>query len=311
MTPDWIAADWGTTRLRVWAMDGAGAVLARAESDAGMARLERGGFEAALLTLVADWLSPRPAGAPQMPVIACGMVGARQGWVEAPYRSLPCTPLDAAGLVPAPVADARLAVRVIPGVKQTAPPDVMRGEETQIGGFLRSRPDFIGTLCLPGTHTKWVGIAGGRIERFRSFMTGELFALLSQASVLRHSVAAEGRDEASFLAGVETGYGRPQALAESFFALRAAALLEGLAPVAARARLSGLLIGAELAARAADGALDGDRRRGTLVVAGAPDITDAYRLALSHLGHACTAITDEMLVLDGLRAARTLIGERT
>ncbi len=134
VTPDWIAVDWGTSNLRAWAMQG-GRTLAEAVSDEGMGKLTREGFEPALLRLVGPWLGAGP-----MTVIACGMVGSRQGWHEAPYRTVPCPPVDPAGLVAAPVQDARLRVWLAPGLRQMQPADVMRGEETQIAGALALSP---------------------------------------------------------------------------------------------------------------------------------------------------------------------------
>ena len=219
---DWIAVDWGTSNLRAWAMRG-GEAVAEAGSDKGMGSLTPEQFEAALLELIEPWL-----GQARMTVVACGMVGARQGWIEAPYASVPCPPVGA-GAVKAPVSDPRLDVTILPGLSQITPPDVMRGEETQIAGFLAGTPDFDGILCLPGTHTKWVQVSAGEVVSFRTYMTGELFALISKQSVLRHSMD-DGWDEEAFRVAVRDG------------------LVGTPIPGAARARLSGLLIGAELAA---------------------------------------------------------------
>lgn len=240
---DWIAVDWGTSRLRVWAMAGA-SMLAAADSASGMAALSPDGFEPALLELIGPWLGQGPGRAP-MPVVICGMAGARQGWAEVPYRAVPCVPLADGGM-PVATRDPRLSVTILPGLKQAAPADVMRGEETQIAGFLAAEPGFDGVLCLPGTHSKWVRVSAGEVVGFRTFMTGELFGLLATASVLRHSVG-EGWDEAAFAEALGDALSRPADLAARLFGLRAEALLNGLAPGAARARLSGLLIGMELA----------------------------------------------------------------
>ncbi len=237
---DWIAVDWGTSNLRAWAMRD-DAPVAEAGSDKGMGSLERDGFEPALLDLIEPWL-----GSGTTPIIACGMVGARQGWIEAPYAAVPCPPVGAAPVKP-PMSDGRIDVTILPGLSQTSPPDVMRGEETQIAGYLAEVPDFDGILCLPGTHTKWVQISAGEVVSFRTYMTGELFALISKKSVLRHSMD-DGWDQDAFLAAVRDGMADPQALAGRFFALRAEGLLSAPVPGAAKARLSGLLIGAELAA---------------------------------------------------------------
>ena len=239
--PDWIAADWGTSNLRVWAM-GANGVQAQAESADGMGRLESAGFEPALLRLIDPWLQAGRV----TPVFACGMVGARQGWVEATYRAVPCAPVAAQGLCQVPTLDPRIAVLIVPGLSQVKPADVMRGEETQIAGALALDPGFDGVICLPGTHSKWVHISAGEVVSFQTFMTGELFALLSSQSVLRHGMG-EGWEDAAFDSGVSDALSRPDRIAAMLFSLRAEGLLNGLSPAAATSRLSGLLIGAELA----------------------------------------------------------------
>jgi 2-dehydro-3-deoxygalactonokinase len=241
--PAWIAVDWGTSNLRAWAMAADGNVLAEATSDEGMAKLTHVEFEPALLRLIAPWL-----GKGQTLVAACGMVGSRQGWCEAPYRAVPCTPLDPAAQVTAPSTDPRILIRIAPGLKQTAPADVMRGEETQIAGALRLLPGYDGVLCLPGTHSKWAQISAGEVVSFQTFMTGEMFALLSETSVLRHGMQGEGWDDAAFDLGVSDAISRPDRIGARLFSLRAEGLISGLGPASARSRLSGLLIGTELAA---------------------------------------------------------------
>jgi len=238
-TPDWIAVDWGTSNLRAWGMRADGTVLREATSDKGMGRLQPQEFEPALRELIADW-TPGPTR-----VIACGMVGARQGWIEAPYASVPGEPLHAA-LTRVPSAP-DLQVGIIPGLSQADPPDVMRGEETKVAGFLAMNPGWDGVLLLPGTHPKWILLSAGEVVAFRTSLTGELFAALSGHTVLRHSVTTEGWDDDAFLAAVADGLAKPEALASRLFSIRAESLLKGLQPPAARARLSGLLIGADLA----------------------------------------------------------------
>ncbi len=271
IVPVWIAVDWGTSNLRAWAMGPEG-VLAKVSSDEGMGKLSRDGFEPALLRLIGPWLGGRP------PVLACGMVGSRQGWCEAPYRTVPCTPLDRNAVVMAPVTDARLKVAIAPGLKQTSPADVMRGEETQIAGALRLMPGYDGVFCLPGTHSKWVHISAGEVVSFQTFMTGEMFALLSEASVLRHGMQGEGWDDAAFDAAVSDALSKPEKLGARLFSLRAEGLIAGLSPQAARARLSGLLIGTELAA--AKPYWLGQR----VTLIGAEKLSSAYARALAAQG---------------------------
>jgi 2-dehydro-3-deoxygalactonokinase len=291
----WIAADWGTTHLRAWAMAEDGTVLAEAASDEGMGRLAPSEFEAALLRAAGSWIEG------PVEVIACGMVGSRQGWVEAPYRAVPCAPLGGP-LARARAADPRLSVRVVPGLKQERPPDVMRGEETQIAGFLAAHPGFDGVLCLPGTHSKWVHVSAGEVVSFASFMTGELFALLSERSVLRHSLA-EGWDDAAFAEALSDSLSRPERLAGQLFGLRAGGLLGQLSGAAARARLSGLLIGAELAA-ARPYWLGRE-----VALIGAERLTELYSEALARQGAAPLRAEAKAMTLAGLAEARARVRE--
>lgn len=296
---DWIAIDWGTSNLRAWAMDAADAPLAEAASPAGMSGLARADFEPALLALIGPWLAPGRV----TDAVACGMVGARQGWIEAAYGAVPCAP--AGGVVRPAVADPRLAVHILPGLRQDRPADVMRGEETQIAGLIAREPGFDGVVCLPGTHSKWAHVSAGEVVSFASFMTGELFGLLAKASVLRHSVGAEGWSEPDFIEAVDDTLARPERLAGRLFGIRAEGLLAGLAPERARARLSGLLIGAELAA-ARPYWLGRD-----VALIGASDLALAYRAALAHCGLEARLCDASEMTLGGLAAARqTLVRER-
>lgn len=268
---DWIAVDWGTTHLRAWAMVGDTA-KAEATSADGMGTLGRDGFEPALLRLIEPWLGAGP-----MTVVACGMVGARQGWHEAPYVAIPAKPYDVTP-VPVPTVDKRLTLSIVPGLKQADPADVMRGEETQIAGFLSENKAFDGILCLPGTHTKWVRISAEEVVSFQTSMTGEMFQLLSQNSVLRHSIAVSGTDAGAFASAVDDIISRPEKLSQRLFSLRAENVLNGLDGTAARARLSGYLIGAELAATKPYW-LGQD-----VAIAGTPTLIAAYADALATQG---------------------------
>ncbi|MEL7126146.1 MAG: 2-dehydro-3-deoxygalactonokinase [Pseudomonadota bacterium] len=280
----WIAVDWGTSHLRAWLMARDGSVIDRRSSSDGMGGLSRSGFEPALRALIGDAL---PA-----PVLACGMVGSRQGWAEAPYATVPCAPPTIHEAVAVPGFDAR----ILPGVKQEAPADVMRGEETQIAGFLALNPGFDGVICLPGTHTKWAHISAGEIVSFRTAMTGEMFALLCDQSVLRHSMG-QGWDADAFTAGVDQTLSRPESLATSLFSLRAEGLLAGLSGDAARARLSGLLIGAELAA------MRPYWLGQAVALVGAEALSGAYATALGAQGVPTEMAGAEEMTLAGLTAA--------
>lgn len=298
---NWIAVDWGTSSLRLWALDAADRVIAEARSDAGMARLTRKQFEPTLLTLAEDCLGAplAEAAASPVPVLICGMAGARQGWREAAYRATPCAPVAGDALTAAPVVSPDLRVEIIPGLSQADPPDVMRGEETQLAGLVAVGVTD-GVACLPGTHSKWARLEGGRVAGFRTFMTGELFGLLGEHSILRHSLDPDvPADDAAFLAGVDAMIAAPEALTGALFSIRAADLLAQGAG-SARSRLSGLLIGAELAA--ARPLWEGN----AVQVIGADAVAGAYARALSHLGASPVMRDGRALALDGLRRARAL-----
>ena len=288
--PDWIAADWGTSNLRVWAMSDSGTVLAEAGSDQGMSTLTRDQFEPALRAIAGDWMHGPTT------VVACGMVGARQGWVEAPYATVPCAPVTE-GFVQAVSSDPDLHVYVIPGLRQLTPPDVMRGEETQIAGFLARNSNWDGVLCLPGTHTKWVHISANEVVSFKTFMTGELFSTISKQTVLHHTVGKDGWDDAAFDDAVADTMSRPERLTADLFSLRAASLLHDLAPESARSRLSGLLIGSELA---------GSKPYWLgqqIAVIGAGKIAGIYVAALARQGVPATQVQADTTTLAGLTAA--------
>ena len=273
-----------------------GTVLDQAQSQAGMGCIARDQFETALCSVIARWRTDAP-----LTVMACGMVGARQGWVEAPYSAVPSVPLTD-GIVRAPTQDPSLSVFVIPGLKQTTPADVMRGEETQIAGFLALNSGWDGIVCLPGTHTKWAHVSAGEVVSFQTFMTGEQFALLSQHSVLKHSIG-EGWDETAFKEALNDAMSRPERLASYLFNLRARDLLEGASADTARARLSGLLLGAELAA--ARPFWLGQQ----IAIIGEDTLSGAYATALATQGVPATVADAPRMTLAGLQAAYRQIKE--
>lgn len=322
---NWIAVDWGSSNLRAWALDAADSVIARASSPRGMLGLTAEEFEGVLLETVADWLPTRDE-AP-VPVLICGMAGARQGWIEAAYLTLHegDDALDRLGsqLTPVITHDSRLHVRIVPGLcKQRAADttdaageafDVMRGEETQLAGLVATQPSFSGAVCLPGTHSKWAWLNHGGIEGFTTFMSGELFKLLSQDSVLKHSVGdddlSQHAQRAAYLAGIDTALASPARLSAELFGIRARDLLDTRLPEneARRgelsARLSGLILGLELAAATAS--LPAGSR---VVLIGAEALCQRYRVALEHLGFAVSLAENADMILAGLGRIHQVAG---
>lgn len=291
--PSWIAVDWGTSNVRAWAMDDDCAVLDEAKSEDGVGQMAGRDFEDALLRLIEPWLGRR-----SRPVVICGMAGARNGWMEAPYRTVPCAP-PVEDALSVPTRDARLNVRLVPGIKQAVPVDVMRGEETQIAGYLARHQNFDGVLCLPGTHSKWAHISAGEVVSFRTFMTGDVYAALSNHSILSATISGVPSSDAdAFTAAVAEILSKPEALGSSLFSIRAASLLEGQSPETGASRLSGILIGAELAASKPYWL--GQQ----VAIIGAPELAEHYKSALASLGVQAQTVSAREMTLAGLGATR-------
>lgn len=257
--PALIALDWGTSSLRAWLLDGGGGVLAATRAPLGLMQVEDRAFAAAFDRVTADW--------PRLPALACGMIGARQGWVEAAY--LPC-PAGAADLARHLTRVPERDLSIIPGILQSDPANVMRGEETQVFGALALRPDLAAArIVLPGTHSKWVRLEQGRIAGFETFMTGELFAVLKAHSILGRFPGTEA--PAAFAAGLRAG--QAGGLSARLFSARARVLTGAMAEGEALDYLSGLLIGEEIAAAVTPGE--------RVVLIGEPALCARYRQGLA------------------------------
>ena len=292
-----IAVDWGTSSLRAWRFDAHGEVLARHRSDQGLLKVAPGGFAAVLRAAVGPWLRDDSV------VLMSGMVGSRQGWAEAPYVPAPGGAGElAAGLIEVPF-DCRC--HIVPGVMLRGPnPDVMRGEETQLVGLdAEGNGDAqagTGLVVLPGTHSKWVWREAGRITWFRTFMTGELFELLGQHSLLARSMTSAHIDPTGFALGLAQARA-PGGLLEKFFALRARWLLGELEPHQQRGYLSGLLLGTELhdalAAITREAGAPAPRRADLIA---SPALAEVYRPLLQDAGIE-VQLADESAAARGLQ----------
>jgi 2-dehydro-3-deoxygalactonokinase len=289
----WIAADWGTTHIRAWAIGEEDNVLAFRESNEGMKDLQQNQFEPVLLKLIESWLDDTKV----TTVIACGMVGSKQGWVETPYLKTPCVPIDNQQLAIATTKDNRIKVNFVPGVMQNNLADIMRGEETQIAGFINKNPDFNGVVCLPGTHTKWVNVKEGQITSFKTFMTGELFGVISNHTLIRHSISIKGWNQAGFEAGIHEGFNNPGSIASDLFSLRAESIVNDLGRDQARSTLSGLLLGVEL-----NGAQTFWENSNVIII-GSQLLSNNYLQGLKILGGQSQLFSLETATLSGLSFA--------
>jgi len=295
-----IAVDWGTTNFRAYLLDRNGSILERVSDRRGILNVADGDFAAAYLELVGDW----QVSADGPPAVMAGMIGSRNGWVEAPYVDCPTDPAALAGnLTPVPMADGR-ALWVVPGLacRNDGVYDVIRGEETQIAGAI-ARAGATGVsavYCMPGTHCKWVRVCDGTIAGFRTAMTGEVFSVLRDHSILGRLMAEE--TGASLGPAFEKGLDRARdagGLLHHLFGVRAEVLSGVLADAAVADYLSGILIGHEVRDLGAGEAV-------TLV--GSESLNERYRRALTHYGHAVDILSGEDAVVAGLWAVARQAG---
>ena len=261
-SPALIVLDWGTSTLRALLLDADGTVLARRTEPWGIMHVPNGDFAAAFDAVTADWRTSWLG----LNAISSGMIGSAQGWIVAPYCQAPAGVAElAASLTSVP----DMAMHIVPGIaKGGEHPDVMRGEETQIAGALALHPALAvrSLVLLPGTHSKWVHVEDGRVRDFTTYMTGELFAVLREHSIL--GVFAKEADrlanpgpmeeayvamEEAFARGVLAAQRSPQGLAPILFSARSMVLADRLAPDVSLQYLSGLLIGEELRCGLSDG----------------------------------------------------------
>jgi 2-dehydro-3-deoxygalactonokinase len=287
-----IGLDWGTTSFRAYRMTADGDVIERKEAPAGILQVPERRFDEAFAAQVGPWLTAEPG----LPVVASGMIGSRQGWVEVPYAPCPAGSADLVnGLLHHRTAGG-VDIRFVPGLSvrgQDGVPDVMRGEETQILGVLAARPETR-LLVLPGTHSKWVTVENGRIDGFATFMTGELFAVLRQHSILGRLMQGAETDDEAFERGVRFGLATEAGsggLLRRLFSARTLGLFDELPATGINDYLSGLLLGAEL--REARGCVGEAATRAGVVIVGGAALADRYRRALALADIACETFEGE------------------
>lgn len=277
-----IGIDWGTSSLRAYRIDETGVVLEDRTSKRGILAVEGGAFEKTLTDVADDWLALASC-----PVILSGMITSRQGWVELPYVSCPAGQHELSSAIHHHKLSTGQEIHFVTGLKTTGAdgvPDVMRGEETQIIGAL-GHDQATRLFVLPGTHSKWALTDSGEVTQFATFMTGELFSVLSQHSILGRLMQGDGPDEAAFIQGV--AYGRETdkssgGLLKRLFGSRALGLFGTVPGTGAASHLSGLLIGCEI--REALDCLGAATTSEPITILAEPDLVHLYTVALDHFG---------------------------
>jgi 2-dehydro-3-deoxygalactonokinase len=281
-----IGLDWGTTSFRAYRLGANGKVIEAKSAPFGILKVPAGGFEEVFEREIGPWLAERL----HLPVIAAGMITSRQGWVEVPYCPCPAGSIEIARALLRHVTSAGRTIHFVPGlsiVGADGVPDVIRGEETQIVGEVGDAAEGR-LLVLPGTHSKWARSEGGRVVWFATFMTGELFGVLKEHSILGRLMAGAGEEDAddrggdAFRRGLAYGRGARGGLLGRLFSARTLGLFGQLPASAIGPYLSGLLIGCEIA-EALD-CLDHAAADREITVIGTSDLTERYLVAIAAAG---------------------------
>jgi 2-dehydro-3-deoxygalactonokinase len=294
-----IGVDWGITQLRAYQIGADGSILASRSAPQGIMTVKDGAFAATLEGVIGDWLQREPE-----PILMSGMIGSRQGWVEAPYVTCPARPEQVAqALAEVSWGKGRRAF-VCPGLTcrdRDGVPDVMRGEEVQIFGALQALADAAASsICHPGTHSKHVTVEGGAVTGFRTYMTGEVFAVLRSHSILGRTMVEGPPDWEAFDQGVARA-SQSGGLLHHLFGARARVLMSELTGASEADYLSGMLIGHEI--NAAGGS-------GPVLVMGAESLAERYRRAFGLCGREARLFEGETATVRGLRLIHDLARKR-
>ena len=278
-----IAVDWGTTNRRAYLIDSDGKQAGEFEDGKGILSVPDGGFPAAIAE-IREKLGDKP-------LLLAGMVGSNRGWKDAPYVPCPASIDDlVANLVWAGEREA-----ILPGISYIGEgrADVMRGEEVQLlGAVAAGLVDETALVCHPGTHTKWTTLHQARIHSFRTVMTGEMFNLIKQHSILSDLLGGTVEPNDAFRAGARHGWANNDLLAE-LFAVRARALLKQANPEDATSYTSGLLIGTDVRIGLAQ------PLAAQVVVMGRPELTKLYATAIEEAGRTATELDGEQCFVAG------------
>lgn len=296
--PVLIGLDWGTSSFRAYLMGAQGELLDRLVASEGIMQVPNKDFKGVFKRFLDPWLSNY-----SVPVVASGMITSRNGWLETPYLPVPSGAEQ--------LADALVQVQVQTTVHESGPlpksgesvlhlitglttnpndtPDVMRGEETQIVGAVEAGLRD-GTFVMPGTHSKWVSVQGGRIEEFATYMSGEIYEVLCSHTILGTLMSDSAFSEDGFRQGVTAGLDAGPTLLHTLFSVRTLPLFGKIAEDKVADYLSGMLIGAELHGATLDRTINDP-----IIIVGRGDLADRYAIALQVLGVQSTRAPDNIV----------------
>ena len=283
----WVALDWGTSNFRAYLMEN-NSVIDQVSTQEGMKFVDQKEFENTLLKNISAWRNKFNINI----VIASGMVGAKQGWIEVPYINSPCD-IRNLNFKTLNILD-DINIHILSGVSQSNPSDVMRGEETQIAGFLLNNIDFNGSICLPGTHSKWVNLNSYDIKKFTSFLTGELYEIVKKYSILKHSLNTTRLEDEIVKSATNSIIENPSSISNKLFEIRAENLLKNSNQISNNSKLVGYLLGIELS---------GSRtywEDKDLVIIGSSNLNQYYEIILNGRSKSVQLFNSNDMVLNGL-----------
>ena len=283
----WVALDWGTSNFRAYLMDNNN-VIDQVSTQEGMKFIDQNEFEKILIKNIDAWNNKFDIKV----IIASGMVGAKQGWIEVPYINSPCDIRNVNFKTFKILDDTN--IHILSGVSQFNPSDVMRGEETQIAGFLLNNVDFNGSICLPGTHSKWVNMNSYNIQEFTTFLTGELYEIVKKYSILNHSLNTTELDDEIVKSSAKLIIENPSFISNKLFEIRADNLLKNSNQTSNNSKLVGYLLGIELS---------GSRtywEDKDLVIIGSSNLNKYYELILNGRSNSIRLFNSSDMALNGL-----------
>ena len=283
----WVALDWGTSNFRAYLMENNN-VIDQVSTQEGMKFVDQKEFENTLVKNITPWKKKFDINI----VIASGMVGAKQGWIEVPYIKSPCD-IRNLNFKTLNILD-DINVHILSGVSQSNPSDVMRGEETQIAGFLLNNIAFNGSICLPGTHSKWVNLKSYNIDEFTTYLTGELYEIVKKYSILKHSLNTTRLEDEIVKSAANLIIENPSFISNKLFEIRAENLLKNSNQTSNNSKLVGYLLGIELSGSKTYWE-DKD-----LVIIGSSNLNKYYELILNGRSKSIQLFNSNDMVLNGL-----------
>ena len=268
-----ICGNWGNTHLRAFGLNSEGVKVTEVRTGPGVLQVPIDQQKQVWLELTADWTKSSPDASH----LLCGAVGSNIGWLPAGYVECP-TSLHKIGSRIRRVSVDGVDIGVVPGLATSTPlgePDRLRGEETELLGWLSQTDQTDAIVCIPGTHCKWLCVANGTVQTFVTGFVGELFELLKTHSILIGD-AMQSDDRQAFQSGLDLARSSSGDLTHLLFSVRARQLSGELSPSGASDFLSGLIIGADVR-----GALDLlDVHGKSISIVASTALAEAYKTAL-------------------------------